>query len=228
MFRPMLVYQTFADTTLSDVASKDAVARYVKRSSLYKRLEIALADKYTHQPLQHVLDEPIIQFGSGGVVVTVERHLKWIGWGMALAMAFNLFSSTKFMVKVIGGVIVSFCATIKGITWILMNWKQRTVFVQVGRQGDIVRTLEDTLYIAIIYHSLFRSTWLLFLFSSSSSSLYWYYVLRTTYYVLLDCRSQLNRRNRVQLLLSSYYYYGADEVCGPARPCHSQVASQLG
>ena len=97
--------------------------RYVKRSSLYKRLEVALADKYTHQPLQHVLDEPIIQLGPGGLVITVERHLKWIGWGMGLAMALNLFSSTKFMVKVIGGLIVSFCAAIKGITWILMNWK---------------------------------------------------------------------------------------------------------
>ena len=123
MFRPMLVYQTFADTTLQDVESKDAVARYVKKSSLYKQLEEALADKYTHQPLQHVLDEPIIQFGTGGLVITVERHLKWLGWSFALAMALNSFASTKFMVKLVAGAAVTFCASVKGITWLLMNWK---------------------------------------------------------------------------------------------------------
>ena len=61
MFSPMLVYQTFATNSLSDVSSKDAVAKYVKGSKLYKGLESFLTDPYTHQPLQHVLDEPIIQ-----------------------------------------------------------------------------------------------------------------------------------------------------------------------
>lgn len=125
MFSPMLVHQTFEDTSLSDVKSKDMIAKYMKKSSLYKKLETFLADKYTHQPLQHVLDEPIIQLGStsNGVVITVERHLKWVGWGIMAAMGLSQFTITKPLVKPVHILSISFCIGIKGITWILMNWK---------------------------------------------------------------------------------------------------------
>ena len=119
MFSPMLVYQTFEDTSLSDVKSKDKIAKIVKKSSMYKKLEGLLSDHYTHQPLQHVLNEPIIQLGeiyspvchhhswqphirfctsisytgskSNGVIITVERHMKWLGWAMMTSMIFNQF-----------------------------------------------------------------------------------------------------------------------------------------
>ena len=122
MFSPMLVYQTFADTTLQDVDSRDAVAKYVKRSLLYKKMEAALADPYTQQPLQHVLDEPIMQLGPGGLVVTVERHLKWMGWGILLSTTLQGLGY-KVLVRIIVTSTVGLFATIKGIVWILMHWK---------------------------------------------------------------------------------------------------------
>ena len=125
MFSPMLVYQTFDDTSLSDVKSKDRIARLVKKSTLYKKLETMLADSYTQQPLQHVLDEPILQLGpaSNGLIITVERHLKWMGWGMMAAFGLSRFTATKPLVKPMRLLTVCFCVSIRGIVWILMNWK---------------------------------------------------------------------------------------------------------
>ena len=125
MFSPMLVYQTFEDTSLSDVKSKDRIARYVKKSSLYKKMEVILADKYTHQPLQHVLNEPIIQLGSAsnGLIITVERHLKWVGWGLITAFGLSRFAITKPLVKPVHFLTLSFCVAIKSTVWVLMNWK---------------------------------------------------------------------------------------------------------
>lgn len=118
----MLVYQTFADTTLSDVESRDAVAKYVKRSKMYKKFEMLMMDPYTHQTLQHMLDEPILQLGPGGLIITVERHIKFIGWGFLLSAALQLLGYRRLMRASIG-VTLGFVASVKTLVWILMNWK---------------------------------------------------------------------------------------------------------
>jgi len=122
IFSPMLVYQTFADTTLSEVDSRDYVAKYVKRSQMYKKLEVLMADPYTHQPLQHVLDEPILQLGPGGLIITVERHIKFMGWGILLSAALHSLGYRRLM-RSVAGITLGFVASVKTILWVLMNWK---------------------------------------------------------------------------------------------------------
>ena len=50
-----------------------------------KRLEEWAVDPVTLQPWTHVFDEPLLQLGPGGYVITVERQFKVILWGVALS-----------------------------------------------------------------------------------------------------------------------------------------------
>jgi len=160
MFHPVLVYQTFDSTSLTDfptsslsspstvaniepghslpskmkatLVGSDAInsTRFTGGFSLQKtatsvlsrRLRWLVADPYTHQPISHVLDEPLIQFGPGGPVLTVGRHAKIFSVMLFLASYFSLCGQ-RFLSKLLFGGAVGFAVSIRSLIWLLMNWK---------------------------------------------------------------------------------------------------------
>ena len=164
MFHPVLVYQTFDSTSLTDlpassISSPSTMANIgtgrsipgkvkaslsglvgsdvinatsltggfslqkTATSVLSRRLRWLVADPYTQQPISHVLDEPLIQFGPGGPLLTVGRHAKIFSVMMILASYFSLCGQ-RFLSKLFFGGAVGFVVSIRSLIWLLMNWKE--------------------------------------------------------------------------------------------------------
>jgi hypothetical protein len=65
MFHPMLVYQTFEETTLTDVSSsRGVVANRLVRTKAVQTVNKWAVDSTTMQPLSHMLAEPLLKIGT--------------------------------------------------------------------------------------------------------------------------------------------------------------------
>jgi hypothetical protein len=121
----MLVYQTFADTSLTDMTT---LAKTVQDKQLMQQLSPSLAmdrwleDPVSKQPLTHVLGEPLLQVGPGGPVLTVERHMAVIITGLSLATYFE-YLGRKTLARFITGSVIGFTLLVRGIIYLLMDWK---------------------------------------------------------------------------------------------------------
>lgn len=147
MFDPVLVYQTFDSTSLTDLPSAGThptpnAVQAVKRafpllsysdkkdnnslqgvvSSFPRSLNWLTADPHTLQPFHHVMEEPLIQLGPRGPILTVGRHVKIVG---ALVVLASFLSATgqKYLSRVLFGSAVSFVISVRSIIWLLLNWK---------------------------------------------------------------------------------------------------------
>jgi len=74
MFDPMMAYQTFDSTSLTELPRGGILGR-IKSSGSYKSLDKWATDKYTKQTMSHTLEEPLLQLTQRGPTLTVERHL---------------------------------------------------------------------------------------------------------------------------------------------------------
>lgn len=123
MFMPMLAYQTFEQTSLTDVNRKrNPVARKMLKTGPMMAVREWAADPHTKQPWSHVLAEPLIQFGQYGPVLTVERHCMIFCSFMAAAGTFEYKGQHKRALYALGGG-MGFVTTIRSIIWLLMNWR---------------------------------------------------------------------------------------------------------
>jgi len=123
MFYPMLAYQTFESTTLTDVEQKhNRVAKYIMKTSAFQKFCEWAIDPYTLQPWSHVFAEPLLQLGPGGPVLTVERHCIVVGLGCVGAGILELKGHRKYSMAVATGVL-GFMGVVRGIIWLLMDWK---------------------------------------------------------------------------------------------------------
>lgn len=123
MFRPMLAYQTFEHTSLTDVSrDRNPVATSLLKTGPMMALREWAADPHTRQPWSHVFAEPLIQFGQHGPVLTVERHCIIFCSFMAAAGAFEYRGQRKRALYALGGG-MGFVTTIRSIIWLLMNWR---------------------------------------------------------------------------------------------------------
>jgi hypothetical protein len=120
MFYPMLAYQTFESTSLTDLSRSKptGLSQKIKELSAVKMLEEWATDPMTHQPWQHVFDEPLLQLGPRGPIITVERQFAVILWGTSLATALRSFGLKRLSNWLFGGT-AAFLSTIA----LLMNWK---------------------------------------------------------------------------------------------------------
>jgi len=124
MFDPMLAFQTFESTSLTDM-NKVRKGRFVdrlKNLEPIKRLEEWAVDPVTLQPWTHVFDEPLLQLGPGGYIITVERQFKVILWGAALSAICRAFNK-RILSRIFLGSTLAFAATVRSLIWALMNWK---------------------------------------------------------------------------------------------------------
>mmetsp|Transcript_1923 Transcript_1923/g.1726 ORF Transcript_1923/g.1726 Transcript_1923/m.1726 type:complete len:368 (-) Transcript_1923:104-1207(-) len=132
LFNPMLAHQTFDSTELTDFPIHLTTSlsthsnNYLSLSSVYekihRRINGIIVDKHSKQPLSHVLAEPMIQFGPGGPVLTVERHCAVVLSGCALAsvlkaMGYNRYAN--FALSAVG----SFIMSVRAVIWLLMHWR---------------------------------------------------------------------------------------------------------
>jgi hypothetical protein len=68
------------------------------------------------------LAEPLLQLGPKGLVLTVERHFAVFLYGISTALFLHL-AGLNFYAKVMLGAVASFTLTVRGLIWLLMNFK---------------------------------------------------------------------------------------------------------
>lgn len=123
MFQPMLAYQTFEHTSLTDVSrERNPLARTLLSIGPMRRMREWAADPHTRQPWSHVMAEPLIQLGKSGPVLTVERHCMIVASFATATAIFEYRKQHKKALCAMGGG-VFFMTTIRGIIWLLMNWR---------------------------------------------------------------------------------------------------------
>jgi hypothetical protein len=123
MFYPMLAYQTFESTSLTDVSSqKNSLTAAITASKTFRRFLDWAKDPYTDQPWSHVFAEPLMQIGPGGFVITVERHFLFVTSG-ALASAALELNGQRQASRIVAGATVLGMAVVRGLIWLLMNWR---------------------------------------------------------------------------------------------------------
>ena len=66
--------------------------------------------------------EPLIQIGPKGPVLTVERHTLIVSLGIASAFYLEYHGKHK-KAAVAAGATIAFMTTVRGLIWLLMNWK---------------------------------------------------------------------------------------------------------
>lgn len=128
MFDPMLAYQTFESTSLTELNERTSkgprkfINDLITHTKFYNKVTEWAVEPYTHQPWSHVMDEPLLQFGPNGVVLTVKRHLAIVTTGASLAACLQLLGLTK-QAKYVIGTLSAFLVGVRSIIWILMNWR---------------------------------------------------------------------------------------------------------
>ncbi|KAJ1401494.1 hypothetical protein B484DRAFT_405706 [Ochromonadaceae sp. CCMP2298] len=111
MFHPMLAYQTFEDTSLTDVdKTHNKMSQFIVTSKAVQRLDSWCRDPHTLQPWSHVLAEPLIQIGPRGPVLTVERHCLVVGSGCVAAIVLEK-AGMRTLSKIAGGATLTFFVT---------------------------------------------------------------------------------------------------------------------
>lgn len=174
MFRPMMAYQTFDSTSLTDL-SRRGLFGHIKSTKAFIRLNNLSSDKYTRQTvrlyvqlicmclwfscicftvmiifrriystkfililfnmhctqLSHVLEEPLLQLGPIGPVITVERHLLLIVTGTVGAVVSALTGHLRLCQALVTGVL-TFVVGVRSAIWLLMHWKWLAVLILWG------------------------------------------------------------------------------------------------
>ncbi len=69
-----------------------------------------------------MLEEPLLQLGPVGPVLTVERHLLVVAGGLVAAAVSSLLGHAQLSRALLAG-IAAFSVGVKSLIWILMNWK---------------------------------------------------------------------------------------------------------
>ena len=59
---------------------------------MYRKVIDWMVEPYTQQPWSHVMDEPLMQFGPNGLILTVKRHLAVVSTGLSLAVLLRVFT----------------------------------------------------------------------------------------------------------------------------------------
>ena len=112
MFDPQLVYQTFDSTSLVDILqvdidSKSNIGQLNERLSKMKPFRSmkafreACLDPRTKQPISHILDEPMLILGPKGPIITVERHMIFIGTSFIAAAVLAHYRAVVSFINVI-------------------------------------------------------------------------------------------------------------------------------
>ena len=123
MFYPMLAYQTFESTSLTDVSThRNSLTSMITSSRTFRTFLDWAKDPYTDQPWSHVFAEPLMQMGPGGFVITVERHFIFVAGGSLVAAMLEFKGKTKAS-RIVAGVVLAGVATVRGLIWLLMNWR---------------------------------------------------------------------------------------------------------
>lgn len=94
----------------------------ITASKTFKRFLDWAKDPYTDQPWSHVFAEPLMQMGPGGFVITVERHFIFVTSGALAATILELKGMRKAS-RIVAGAVVMGMATVRGLIWLLMNWR---------------------------------------------------------------------------------------------------------
>mmetsp|Transcript_14371 Transcript_14371/g.13869 ORF Transcript_14371/g.13869 Transcript_14371/m.13869 type:complete len:371 (+) Transcript_14371:147-1259(+) len=124
MFHPMLAYQTFESTSLTDVKThrKGGMTEKFLHSEPITRLQEWAIDSHTQQPWSHVLAEPLLQLGPRGLVITVERHFAVLLWGTCVASVLRTYGKTDLSNIVLTSM-VALTLTVRSLIWALMTIK---------------------------------------------------------------------------------------------------------
>jgi len=123
MFYPMLAYQTFETTSLTEVSQqKNSVTTAIVASKTFRHFLDWAKDPYTDQPWSHVFAEPLMQIGPGGFVITVERHFLFVTSGAVAAAVLEL-KGKHLASRIVAGTTLMGMAVVRGLIWLLMNWK---------------------------------------------------------------------------------------------------------
>lgn len=94
----------------------------IKGTKSYKAIEEWAIEPYTQQPWSHVMNEPLLQLGSGGLILTVKRHLVIVTTGVVSASLFRVAGLKQLSYRVLKCVGV-FMLSVRSVIWLLMNWK---------------------------------------------------------------------------------------------------------
>lgn len=132
MFDPMLVYQTFDASSLHDLQERTfdgkiytfrrMVNNKLEKSDKFRKLENWAVEPYTLQPWSHVFNEPLLQLGPNGMLLTVKRHFFIITGGIGLGLV-SYWSGQKNVAKRVAAGVAFFFISVRSTIWILMNWK---------------------------------------------------------------------------------------------------------
>ena len=123
MFQPMLVFQTFESTSLTDVVThSNSFTSVITASKTFRHFLEWAKDPYTDQPWSHVFAEPLMQMGPGGFVITVERHFLFVTGGSLAAAVLELKGKRRAS-RAVAGVVLAGMGLVRGLIWLLMNWK---------------------------------------------------------------------------------------------------------
>jgi len=129
MFNPMLAFQTFAHTSLTEIepaknryrGPRRIIFDFISNTRLMKKIDEWAIEPYTHQPWSHVFGEPMLQI-AGGPVLTVQRHFVIVTTGVVTSTILHQFG-LKQMAKVAFSSTVTFIVAVRGLIYLLMNWK---------------------------------------------------------------------------------------------------------
>lgn len=125
MFHPMLVYQTFEETSLTDLSpSRSMVGDRIVNSKALQKVHQWAVDPTTLQPLSHILAEPLLKVGVNGPVLTVERHLAIVFWGIVTStIAYRL--GLRSLAMTLAGGSAAFTLLVRTLISILIRSARR-------------------------------------------------------------------------------------------------------
>ena len=125
MFHPMLVYQTFEETSLTDLSpSRGVVGDRIVNSRALQKVNKWAVDHTTLQPLSHMLAEPLLKIGVNGPVLTVERHIAIVFWAIiSSSIAYRL--GLRNLAMTLAGGSAAFTIVVRTLITILIRSARR-------------------------------------------------------------------------------------------------------
>ena len=94
----------------------------LKESQKLKKLESWAIEPYTLQPWTHVFNEPLLQIGPNGVLLTVKRHFIIVTGGVSIGLA-SWVAGQRAVAKSIFAGVALFFVSVRSTIWLLMNWR---------------------------------------------------------------------------------------------------------
>lgn len=121
MFDPMMAYQTFDSTSLTELPRGGLLGR-IKNSRAYQALDSWATDKYTKQTMSHTLEEPLLQLTQNGPTLTVERHLL-VGFVTSVAAAISHALGHEAVARGLMTGLAVFTVAVRSMIAVLMRLK---------------------------------------------------------------------------------------------------------